>query len=86
MSWLVAVLGLAFLVLIHEAGHFFAARSLGIARLCQFLLATPCGRVSAGCVRLPAPGAPCVGRWSLVEAFDRTAPFLALFYNRQVPA
>ena len=30
MSWLVAVLGLAFLVLIHEAGHFFAARSLGM--------------------------------------------------------
>ena len=30
MSWLVAVLGLAFLVLIHEAGHFFTARALGM--------------------------------------------------------
>ena len=30
MSWLVAVLGLAFLVLIHEAGHFFVARSVGM--------------------------------------------------------
>jgi regulator of sigma E protease len=30
VSWLVAVLGLAFLVLIHEAGHFFTARVLGM--------------------------------------------------------
>ena len=30
MSWLVAILGLAFLVLIHEAGHFFTARALGM--------------------------------------------------------
>ena len=28
MSWLIAILGLAFLVLIHEAGHFFTARAL----------------------------------------------------------
>jgi regulator of sigma E protease len=30
MSWSVAVFGLAFLVLIHEAGHFFTARALGM--------------------------------------------------------
>jgi regulator of sigma E protease len=30
MSWAVAVFGLAFLVLIHEAGHFFVARALGM--------------------------------------------------------
>jgi regulator of sigma E protease len=30
VSWLVAILGLAFLVLIHEAGHFFTARALGM--------------------------------------------------------
>ena len=40
MSWLVAVLGLAFLVLIHEAGHFFAARSLGM-RPRRFYLGFP---------------------------------------------
>ena len=30
MSWAVAVIGLAFLVLIHEAGHFYTARALGM--------------------------------------------------------
>ena len=30
MSVLVAILGLALLILIHEAGHFFAARSVGM--------------------------------------------------------
>jgi regulator of sigma E protease len=30
VSWFVAVFGLAFLVLIHEAGHFFTARVLGM--------------------------------------------------------
>jgi regulator of sigma E protease len=30
VSWTIAVLGLAFLVLIHEAGHFFVARALGM--------------------------------------------------------
>ena len=30
MSWAVAIFGLAFLVLIHEAGHFFIARVLGM--------------------------------------------------------
>jgi len=30
VSWFVAILGLAFLVLIHEAGHFFTARALGM--------------------------------------------------------
>jgi len=30
MSWAVAIFGLAFLVLIHEAGHFFVARVLGM--------------------------------------------------------
>ena len=30
MSWAVAVIGLAFLVLIHEAGHFYVARALGM--------------------------------------------------------
>ena len=40
MSWLVAVLGLAFLVLIHEAGHFFMARVLGM-RPRKFYLGFP---------------------------------------------
>ena len=31
MSFLVAVLGLAFLILIHEAGHFFTARAVGMS-------------------------------------------------------
>ena len=30
MSFGVAILGLAFLILIHEAGHFFAARAVGM--------------------------------------------------------
>src|SRR5919197_2066265 len=30
MSTLVAILGLGFLILIHEAGHFFTARAVGI--------------------------------------------------------
>ena len=30
MSWTIAILGLAFLVLIHEAGHFVVARALGM--------------------------------------------------------
>ena len=30
MSVLIAILGLAFLVLIHEAGHFFTARAVGM--------------------------------------------------------
>ena len=30
MSFVVAILGLALLVLIHEAGHFFAARAVGM--------------------------------------------------------
>ena len=30
MSWLIAILGLAFLVLIHESGHFYTARALGM--------------------------------------------------------
>jgi regulator of sigma E protease len=30
MSFLIAILGLAFLVLIHEAGHFFTARAVGM--------------------------------------------------------
>ena len=40
MSWLVAVLGLALLVLIHEAGHFFTARALGM-RPRRFYLGFP---------------------------------------------
>jgi regulator of sigma E protease len=30
LSWFVAIVGLAFLVLIHEAGHFYVARALGM--------------------------------------------------------
>ena len=30
MSFVIAILGLAFLILIHEAGHFFAARAVGM--------------------------------------------------------
>ena len=40
MSWTIAVLGLAFLVLIHEAGHFFVARMLGM-RPRKFYLGFP---------------------------------------------
>ena len=31
MSIVVAILGLALLILIHEAGHFFAARAVGMS-------------------------------------------------------
>jgi regulator of sigma E protease len=40
MSWTIAILGLAFLVLIHEAGHFFVARALGM-RPRRFYLGFP---------------------------------------------
>jgi regulator of sigma E protease len=40
VSWAVAVLGLALLVLIHEAGHFFVARTLGM-RPRKFYLGFP---------------------------------------------
>jgi regulator of sigma E protease len=40
MSWLIAVLGLAFLILIHEAGHFFTARAVGM-RPRRFYLGFP---------------------------------------------
>ena len=30
MSTLIAILGLGFLILIHEAGHFFVARAVGM--------------------------------------------------------
>jgi regulator of sigma E protease len=40
MSWLIAILGLAFLILIHEAGHFFTARAVGM-RPRRFYLGFP---------------------------------------------
>jgi regulator of sigma E protease len=40
MSFLIAILGLAFLILIHEAGHFFAARAVGM-RPRKFYLGFP---------------------------------------------
>src|SRR5690242_2738643 len=40
MTWLAAILGLAFLILIHEAGHFFAARAVGM-RPRKFYLGFP---------------------------------------------
>ena len=40
MSFFVAILGLAFLILIHEAGHFFAARAVGM-RPRKFYLGFP---------------------------------------------
>ena len=40
MSIVVAILGLAFLILIHEAGHFFVARAVGM-RPRKFYLGFP---------------------------------------------
>jgi regulator of sigma E protease len=40
MTWLAAILGLAFQILIHEAGHFFAARAVGM-RPRKFYLGFP---------------------------------------------
>ena len=40
MNWAVAILGLAFLILIHEAGHFFAAKAVGM-RPRKFYLGFP---------------------------------------------
>ena len=40
MSVFIAILGLAFLILIHEAGHFFAAISVGM-RPRRFYLGFP---------------------------------------------
>ena len=40
MSWLLAFLGFAFLIILHEAGHFFAAKSVGM-RVERFSLFFP---------------------------------------------
>ena len=49
MSWLLAFLGFAVLVILHEAGHFFAAKAVGM-RVERFALFFPplIGRVKRG--------------------------------------
>ena len=40
MSWILAFLGFAMLVILHEAGHFFAAKAVGM-RVERFALFFP---------------------------------------------
>ena len=40
MSWLLAFLGFAVLIILHEAGHFFAAKAVGM-RVERFALFFP---------------------------------------------
>ena len=74
MSWLVAVLGLAFLVLIHEAGHFFAARSLGM-RPRRFYLGFPpaVAKVNRGGIEYGIGAIP-LGGYVKIPGMHRPAP------------
>ena len=64
MSVLIAILGLALLVLIHEAGHFFAARSVGMTPRKFYLGFGPAlvkktrGGVEYGIAAIPLGGSP----------------------------
>ena len=74
MSWLVAILGLAFLVLIHEAGHFFAARSLGM-RPRRFYLGFPpaIAKVNRGGIEYGIGAIP-LGGYVKIPGMHRPAP------------
>ncbi|MBA3384891.1 MAG: site-2 protease family protein [Actinobacteria bacterium] len=85
MSWLVAVLGLAFLVLIHEAGHFFTARALGM-RPRRFYLGFPpaIAKVNRGGIEYGIGAVP-LGGYVKIPGMHRPAPSdLDTYFTRAV--
>jgi regulator of sigma E protease len=74
VSWLIAVLGLAFLVLIHEAGHFFTARLLGM-RPRRFYLGFPPAvvKVNRGGIEYGIGAIP-LGGYVKIPGMHRPAP------------
>ena len=74
MSWLIAILGLAFLVLIHEAGHFFTARVLGM-RPRRFYLGFPPAvvKVNRGGIEYGIGAIP-LGGYVKIPGMHRPAP------------
>jgi regulator of sigma E protease len=74
VSWLVAILGLAFLVLIHEAGHFFTARGLGM-RPRRFYIGFPpaVAKVNRGGIEYGIGAIP-LGGYVKIPGMHRPAP------------
>jgi regulator of sigma E protease len=74
MSWLVAILGLAFLVLIHEAGHFYSARALGM-RPRRFYIGFPPAifKVNRGGIEYGVGAIP-LGGYVKIPGMHRPAP------------
>jgi regulator of sigma E protease len=74
VSWLVAIVGLAFLVLIHEAGHFFTARALGM-RPRNFYVGFPPALVKKTRNGIEyGIGAIPLGGWVKIPGMHRPAP------------
>jgi regulator of sigma E protease len=85
VSWLVAILGLAFLVLIHEAGHFFTARALGM-RPRRFYLGFPPAvvKMNRGGIEYGIGAIP-LGGYVKIPGMHRPAPSdLDTFFGRPV--
>jgi regulator of sigma E protease len=74
MSWLIAILGLALLVLIHEAGHFFTARALGM-RPRRFYIGFPpaVAKVNRGGIEYGIGAIP-LGGYVKIPGMHRPAP------------
>ena len=74
MSWTIAILGLAFLVLIHEAGHFYTARVLGM-RPRRFYLGFPpaIAKVKRGGIEYGVGAIP-LGGYVKIPGMHRPAP------------
>ena len=74
MSWLIAILGLAFLVLIHEAGHFYSARALGM-RPRRFYIGFPPAifKVNRGGIEYGVGAIP-LGGYVKIPGMHRPAP------------
>jgi regulator of sigma E protease len=74
MSWTIAILGLAFLVLIHEAGHFYTARMLGM-RPRRFYLGFPpaIAKVKRGGIEYGVGAIP-LGGYVKIPGMHRPAP------------
>jgi regulator of sigma E protease len=74
MSWMIAILGLAFLVLIHEAGHFYSARALGM-RPRRFYLGFPpaIAKMNRGGIEYGIGAIP-LGGYVKIPGMHRPAP------------
>jgi regulator of sigma E protease len=74
MSWAIAILGLAFLVLIHEAGHFYVARALGM-RPRKFYVGFPpaVAKVQRGGIEYGVGAIP-LGGYVKIPGMHRPAP------------